>query len=88
MVNVSGHKLSYLVVDHHMDCTMCGIGGELTEVESLIHNSLSSKSSVPMHQDGHHLEITSHRRRVYLIYNSKHKMNQHLPGTITLTFFP
>lgn len=45
----------HLVVDHHMDCTMCGVGGELTQVESLIHNSLSSKSSVAMNRDAHHL---------------------------------
>lgn len=68
--------LQYLVVDHHMDGTMCGVGGELTQVESLIHNSLSSKSSVTMNQDGHYLEKSHHSNislmQIY-IYSTKHK---------------
>lgn len=35
---------------------MCRVGGELTEMESLIYDALSSKSSVTVYQDGHHLE--------------------------------
>lgn len=39
-----------------MDRTMCSVGGELTQMESLIYNTLSSKSSITMYQNGHHLE--------------------------------
>lgn len=35
---------------------MCRVGGELTEMESLIYDTLSSKSSVSVYQDGHYLE--------------------------------
>lgn len=49
-------RVRYLVIDHNMDRTMCRVGGELTEMESLIYHTLSSKSSVTMYQDGHHLE--------------------------------
>lgn len=67
---------SHLVVHHHMDCTMCGVGRKLTQVERLIHNSLSSKSSVSMNQDGHHLDgpDEGHSRAdtsVYPFYKSR-----------------
>lgn len=47
--------IQYLVVDHHVDCTMCGVGRQLAEVEGLVHNSLPSESCVTVYQDGHHL---------------------------------
>lgn len=49
-------KFQYLVVDHHMDCTICGIRGEFTQMERLINNSLSRKSSIAVHQNRHHLK--------------------------------
>lgn len=39
-----------------MDRTMCSVGGELTQMESFIYDTLSSKSSITMYQNGRHLE--------------------------------
>ena len=49
---------------------MCGVRGKLTQVEGLIHNPLSSKSSVSMHQDGHHLEMTSYTQQDEVFKNT------------------
>lgn len=45
----------YLVVDNDMNGAMSGIWGKLTEVEGFIHNSLTSKCSITMQENGHHL---------------------------------
>lgn len=47
--------IQYLVVDHHVDGTMCGVGGQLAEVEGLVHDSLPSEGCVAVYQDGHYL---------------------------------
>lgn len=47
----------YLVVDHHMNGPMGGVGGQVRQVESLINDPLACKRSIAMEQDGHHLEI-------------------------------
>lgn len=47
--------IRYLVVDHHVDGTMCGVGRQLAEVEGLVHDSLPSEGCVAVYQDGHHL---------------------------------
>lgn len=50
--------IHYLVVDHHVDGTMCGVGRQLAEVEGLVHDSLPSEGCVAVDQDGHHLGRT------------------------------
>lgn len=47
--------VQYLVVDHHVDRTMCGVRRQLTEVEGLVHDSLPSEGCVTVYQDGHYL---------------------------------
>lgn len=45
----------HLVVHHDVDGAVGGVGGQVTQVESLVHNALPSKSGVSMQEDGHHL---------------------------------
>lgn len=45
----------YLVVDHHVDCSMRGVGRQLAEVEGLVHDSLAGEGCVAVYEDGHHL---------------------------------
>ena len=51
---------TYLIVDHHVDRTMCGVGGELTQVEGLIDHPLTSEGCISMDQDGH--DLTHHNQ--------------------------
>lgn len=43
-------KDTHLVVDYHMNSAMCCVRWKVTQVESLIYNSLSCKSSITMYQ--------------------------------------
>lgn len=48
------HK--YLVVDNHMHSAMCGVGGQIAQMEGFIDNALTCESSVTMDVNGHHLK--------------------------------
>lgn len=52
-----GHRgfAPHLVVHHDVDGAMGGVGGQVTQVECLVHNALASKSGISMQEDGHHL---------------------------------
>ena len=45
----------YLVVDHHVDGAVGGVGGQVGQVESLVDDALTGEGRVAMQQDGHHL---------------------------------
>lgn len=45
----------YLVVDHHVDRAMRGVGRQLAEVEGLVHDPLTGEGCIAVYQDRHHL---------------------------------
>jgi hypothetical protein len=47
---------SYLVVDDHVDSAVGSVGWQVAEVEGLVHDTLASKGSIPVQEDGHHLQ--------------------------------
>lgn len=49
----------YLVVDHDVYGAVSCIGRQVRQVECLVHDALTCKSSITMKQDGHHLENQS-----------------------------
>lgn len=51
----SKNMSTYLVVDHHVDCAVCGVGGQVRQVEGLVHDPLACEGSIAVQQDGHHL---------------------------------
>lgn len=46
---------TYLVVDHHVYCAVCGVGGEVRQVEGLVNDPLACERSITVQQNGHHL---------------------------------
>ena len=52
MTGVSGE--ADLVIDHHVDGAVCGVGREVREVEGLVDHSLSSEGCIAMQQHTHH----------------------------------
>lgn len=46
----------YLVVDNHMHSAMCGVGGQIAQMEGFIDNALTCECSVTMDVNGHHLK--------------------------------
>lgn len=53
---VAKGPIYYLVVHHYMNSPVCRIGRQVTQVERLINYTLTSKSSITMQKNGHHLE--------------------------------
>lgn len=49
----------HLIIDHNMDCAMCGIRREFTEVEGFIDDSLTCERSITVDENGHHLGHTN-----------------------------
>lgn len=45
-----------LVVDHYVDGAVRGVGGQVTQVEGLVHDALASKCCITMQKDGHDLQ--------------------------------
>uniref|UniRef100_A0A146YLN3 Uncharacterized protein n=1 Tax=Fundulus heteroclitus TaxID=8078 RepID=A0A146YLN3_FUNHE len=43
-----------LVVDHHVHGAVGGVGRQVGQVESLVHDALTREGCVSVHQDGHH----------------------------------
>lgn len=50
-----GSVSGYLVVDHHVDCAVRGVGRQVRQVEGLVHDALARERSIAVQQDGHHL---------------------------------
>ena len=57
MTGVSGE--ANLVVDHHVDGAVCGVGREVREVEGLVDHSLSSEGCIAVQQYTHHFAAFS-----------------------------
>lgn len=54
----------YLVVDHHVYGAVSGVGRQVGQVESLVHDSLTCERSVAVKEDGHHLRTVGRVREV------------------------
>lgn len=46
---------TYLIVDHHMYCAVCGVGRQVRQVECLINDPLACERSIAVQQNRHHL---------------------------------
>lgn len=46
---------TYLIVDHHMYCAVCGVGRQVRKVERLINDPLACERSITVQQNRHHL---------------------------------
>lgn len=56
-----------LVVDHYMDGAMCSEGRQVRQMHGFIDNSLTSKGSITMEQNAHHLH---HTQQVNILPNA------------------
>lgn len=48
-------QVPYLVVHHHVDGAVGGVGRQVGKVERLVHEALARERRVAVNQDGHHL---------------------------------
>lgn len=46
----------YLVVDHHVDSAVGGVGGQVAQMEGLVYDALASERGIPVQKDGHDLQ--------------------------------
>lgn len=55
---------SNLVVSNNVNCSMCGIVGQIGQVHGFKHYTLATESGVTVEQDGHYLD------KIVVWYNS------------------
>lgn len=47
---------AYLVVGDNVDCAVCGVVGQVTEMEGFVDHALASKGRITVKQHTHHLQ--------------------------------